>query len=180
MTDRRRDGTGTGDAAMQTPLRTQKITLRLSATEWGALQQRAAAAGYREIAVYVRDWVIAQEPPKALLCPAENLDLFDLLNEQAVWARQATVQLQALCERLSDGGLAIPDADEESLDRLWGALQGTLALFPAHLQGINALQSALMRPVTGLDQIRGMLAEVLAAVRGGPGGAEERAGGGHP
>jgi len=164
---------GTGGTGPSPGLRTQKLTLRLTPAEAAAVRERAADAGFAEVAAYARQWIITQEAPRPLLVPAGNLDLYDTLAEQADCLRKAAAHMDGLTARVVEAAkLDLTNAERRGLKDLFLLLQEIRSLLPPHTQAIQELQVALMRPASGLDEIRSMLVALLEAVLPGQGEGE--------
>jgi len=164
---------GTGGTGPNTGLRTQKLTLRLTPAEAAAVRERAADAGFAEVAAYARQWIITQEAPRPLLVPAGNLDLYDTLAEHAAYLKKASASVNDLTAHVVAAAKLDPaGAEQRGLRALFDILCEIRLMLPGHTQAIQELQVALMRPASGLDEIRSMLVALLEAVLPGQGEGE--------
>jgi hypothetical protein len=76
------------------PLRTHTISVRVNAAEYAALAARRDAAGIKEMGAYLRQAVLAHQPPRAVV-PALNREAWRELARTASNLNQLTAHLNA-------------------------------------------------------------------------------------
>jgi len=107
----RRAGRGRPAVALS-ERRTHTISVRVNPRERVVLEQRTAAAGFKEVGAYVRTTVLAQRPPRAGT-PAVNVRAWQELARTAANLNQLTAHLNGGGRLDATGTARLADALED-------------------------------------------------------------------